>query len=344
MLICETMNRPYYIRIYLIVAAFMLTGSDMSRADWFKQEQAIMGTLIRVELWHMDKHKAERAIQAVMNEMHRIDGLMSPYKEDSTLSHINREAARQAVRIDAELFELISRAQYFSRLTNGAFDISFASIGRHYDYRNKIHPSDEQIRRELRHIDYRHILLDDKVHSIRFAMPGVTIDLGGIAKGHAVDSAIKILKKLHIRHAIVSAGGDSRIIGDKRGRPWMIGIRDPRKARAVKGMIPLVDSALSTSGDYERYFVKDGEHFHHILRPDTGKSARMLRSVTIIGPDATTTDALSTSVFVLGPEKGLELVERLADIEAVLIDHDNRLHYSSGLLSANANKGQKNSP
>jgi thiamine biosynthesis lipoprotein len=332
------MHYRYYIPAYLLLTIILLTGSSITRADWHKQEQAIMGTLIRVELWHTDKDKANHAIQAVMNEMHRIDKLMSPYKKDSTLSLINSKAAQQAIQLDRELFELISRAQYFSQLTDGAFDISFASIGRHYDYRKKIHPSDEQIREELRHIDYRHILLDKKTQSIRFAIAGVSIDLGGIAKGHAVDMSINILKKLDISHAIITAGGDSRIIGDKRGRPWMIGIRDPRKSRAVKGMVPLVNSALSTSGDYERYFVEDGEHFHHILRPDTGKSATMLRSVTIIGPDATTTDALSTSVFVLGPVKGLELVEKLDDIEAVLIDQHDRLIYSSGLLAGNGDK------
>jgi thiamine biosynthesis lipoprotein len=341
MLTCETMHYRYHIPAHLFLTVILLTGSSIAHADWYKREQGIMGTVIRVELWHTDQEKANHAIQAVMNEMQRIDGLMSTYKKDSTLSRINREAAQQAVPVGRELFALISRAQYFSRLTNGAFDITFASVGRHYDYRNKIHPSDEQIREELQHIDYRHIVLDSKTHSIRFAVPGVSIDLGGIAKGHAVDMSIKLLKKLDIKHAIITAGGDSRIIGDKHGRPWMIGIRDPRKSRAVKGMIPLVNSALSTSGDYERYFVEDGEHFHHILRPDTGKSAKMLRSVTIIGPDATTTDALSTSVFVLGPLKGLELVEKLDNIEAVLIDQHNRLIYSSGLLTANGDKRQK---
>jgi thiamine biosynthesis lipoprotein len=328
----------YYIPAYLFLTVILLTGSSIARADWYKQEQAIMGTLIRVELWHTDRQKANHAIQAVMDEMRRIDRLMSPYKKDSTLSLINREAGQRDVAVGQELFELIAKAQYFSQLTNGAFDISFASVGRHYDYRKKIHPSDEQIRQELQHIDYRHILLDKKTQSIRFAVPGVSIDLGGIAKGHAVDMSINILKKLDIKHAIITAGGDSRIIGDKRGRPWMVGIRDPRKSRAVKGMVPLVNSALSTSGDYERYFVEDGEHFHHILRPDTGKSARMLRSVTIIGPDATTTDALSTSVFVLGPVKGMKLVEKLDDIEAVLIDQHDRMIYSSGLLAGNGDK------
>lgn len=320
----------------LFVLLLLLAAN--SSAEWHKLEQNIMGTVIRVELFSEDPVLAQQAIQVAMEEMRRIDRLMSPYKPDSNLSRINAEAATRPVTVDAELFKLIDKSLYFSRLTQGAFDITFASIGRYYDYRKGIRPSDQQISTALKSINYRHIQLDHKALTIRFAMPGVSIDLGGIAKGHAVDNAINLLINLGIKHAIVTAGGDSRIIGDKRGRPWMIGIRDPRKSRAVKGMIPLIDSALSTSGDYERYFVKNGEHYHHILKPDTGKSAKKLRSVTIIGPDATTTDALSTSVFVMGPEKGLALVEKMQDIEAILIDQQDRMIYSSGLLTKNTPK------
>jgi len=316
----------------------LLTLAANTHAEWQKQEQSIMGTAIRVELFDQDPNVARQAIQAVMDEMHRIDRLMSPYKPDSNLSQINANASQKAVSVEPELFKLIAKSLHFSNLTQGAFDITFASVGRHYNYRKGIRPTDEKINKELLLINYKHILLDPKTKTIRFAIPGVSIDLGGIAKGHAVDNGIRILKKMGIKHAIITAGGDSRIIGDKRGRPWVIGIRDPRKSRAVKGTIPLVDSALSTSGDYERYFVKNGEHYHHILRPDTGKSAKQLRSVTIIGPNATTTDALSTSVFVMGPKKGMELVEKLDDIEAILIDQKDRMLYSSGLLS------KKNSP
>lgn len=316
---------------------FLLLLATTASATWYKKEQGIMGTVIRVELWHDNQDTANKAIASVMDEMHRIDRLMSPYKKSSALSQINKEAAHKAVRIDTELFDLIAQSLYFSKLTNGAFDITFSSVGHLYDYRKKIHPSDKQIKQNLKRLNYRHIILDSQANTIRFAIPGVSIDLGGIAKGYAVDTSIALLKEAGIKHAIITAGGDSRVIGDRRGRPWIIGIKDPRKSHAVKGTIPLVHSALSTSGDYERYFVKNGEHFHHILRPDTGKSARQLRSVTIIGSDATTTDALSTSVFVLGPKKGMELIETLDDVEAILIDQQNRLVYSSGMLAQENN-------
>jgi thiamine biosynthesis lipoprotein len=134
-----------------------------------------------------------------------------------------------------------------------------------------------------------------------------------------------------VRHASVTAGGDSRIIGDRFGRPWIIGIRHPDDADKVIARIPMIDAAISTSGDYERYFDEDGKRFHHIIDPHTGKSAGELRSVTIIGPDATTTDGLSTSVFVMGPERGIELIERLGDVDAVVVKSDGKVLYSSGL-------------
>lgn len=321
----------YYPGRLLMIA--LLLSPPFALAEWYKKEQAIMGTVIRVELWHENEASARQLIAAVMEEMHRIDRLMSPYKDNSSLSRINKTAASRPVKIEKELYDLIAESIRISRLTEGAFDITFASVGRLYDYRKKIHPSAEKINKNLKRINYKHIILDSTRGTIRFAVPGVSIDLGGIAKGYAVDTSIMILQKAGVRHAIITAGGDSRIIGDRRGRPWMIGIRDPRKSRAVKGMVPLINSALSTSGDYERYFVENGEHFHHILRPDTGKSARQLRSVTVLGPDATTTDALSTSVFVMGPEKGMALVEKWQGFEAILIDQQDRLIYSSGLLS-----------
>ena len=159
----------------------------------------------------------------------------------------------------------------------------------------------------------------------------MSIDLGGIAKGYAVDRAIHILQKCGIQQALVSAGGDSKILGDKQGRPWMIGIQHPRKKQAVALSIPLTDTAISTSGDYERFFLSNDERIHHIINPQTGKSAKQSWSATVIGPDAITTDALSTTIFILGAEKGLKLINSLDNIDAIIIDSSGVVHYSSGL-------------
>jgi thiamine biosynthesis lipoprotein len=302
-----------------------------ARAEWFSREEAIMGTLVRVELWHDDAGAARAAMAAVMDEMHRIDAAMSPYKPESELSRINREAAQKPVAISREMFDLIERSIEFSKLSNGAFDITFSSVGYLYDYRKHIKPSDEEIARALPGINYRHLELDRNHRTIRFARPGVRIDLGGIAKGYAVDNGIAILRKRGVTNALVSAGGDSRLLGDRRGRPWNVGVRDPRRRGELAAMLPLENVAISTSGDYERYFEEDGVRYHHIINPRTGKSASGVHSVTVIGPDGITTEGLTKSVFIMGPKAGLELTESQKGVEAVVIDAEGRLHVSKGL-------------
>ena len=292
-----------------------------------------MGTAIGVELWCEQRADGEAAIEAVMQEMHRIDRLMSPYKEDSELSEVNRDAAIRPVTVGSEMLHLMKCAAYFSQLSDGAFDITYAAVGRLYDYRQHIRPTEAQLAKAREAIGYRNLILDHKAHTVRFARPGMSIDLGGFAKGYAVDNAARLLKERGIQHAHVSAGGDSRVIGDKRGRPWMIGVRDPAREDKVVAMLPLIDTSISTSGDYERYFEEDGVRFHHLIDPATGCSPSSVRSVTILAEDGLTTEAFSKMVFVLGVEKGLRLVDSQQGIDAVVVDAAGKLHYSSGLMN-----------
>jgi FAD:protein FMN transferase len=169
--------------------------------------------------------------------------------------------------------------------------------------------------------------------TLRFGRRGMRIDLGGFAKGHAVNNAIAILRTLGIGHAMVAAGGDSQLLGDRCGRPWSIAIRDPRNAAEVVAVLPLQDVAISTSGDYERFFERDGLRHHHLIDPRTGASPRTLRSVTILANDGLTSEALSKTVFVMGVERGMALIESLHDVDAVVVDAQGTLHCSSGLLS-----------
>lgn len=291
-----------------------------------------MGTLVSVELWHENPLQAEKCIALVMDNMRRIDDSMSPYKADSELSHLNNRATTQAVKVSKELFQLIQQANAISEKTNGHFDITFASVGYMYDYRKGSRPSIEALQQTLGAINYRHVQLDPKKRTIRYLHPKVRIDLGGIAKGHAVDQGIRILRQCGIHHALVSAGGDSRILGDRQGLPWMTGIRHPRDKNGFAVVLPLTDTAISTSGDYERYFIEDGIRYHHIIDPMSGKPAEKARSVTILGNEATITDALSTAVFVMGPRQGLDLIEKLPALEAIVIDSAGKIHYTSGLL------------
>jgi thiamine biosynthesis lipoprotein len=305
-------------------------------ADWVHRvTDGIMGTRITIELWADDEAKAQSAIDALLQEMRHIDDSMSTYKPTSEVSQVNAKAAQGAMRISKELFELLTMAKEYSVITDGAFDITYASVGYMYDFRKHIHPDDEQIGHALPAVNFRHVLLDAKNQTVQFSQAGVRIDLGGIAKGYSVDRGIEVLKSLGFTRAYVSAGGDSRIIGDRFGMPWMVGIRDPRKGEGtVITRIPLVDAAISTSGDYERYFEENGVRYHHIIDPHTGRSASKVRSATIIGPSATRTDGLSKTAFVLGPEKAMEIYNRIDDIDAIIVKLDGTVIYSKGIEPA----------
>ncbi len=290
-----------------------------------------MGTNIHTEIWADNQQQGQQAIELVMNEMERINQLMSPYIPQSELSQLNARAAKEAVSISSELYDLIKLSTGISEETEGAFDITFASVGFLYNYREQIKPSTQQIDNLLAAVSYRHIQFEKDSKRISFANDKVKIDLGGIAKGHAVDNAIALLRQMGIEHALVTAGGDTGLLGDRRGRPWMVGIRDPRNRDRQAVVLPLVDTAMSTSGDYERFFEDNGERYHHILSPKSGKSVSEVQSVTIVGPRSTFNDALSTAVFVLGVKKGINLVNRTPGYDVIIMDNQRKLHYSKDL-------------
>lgn len=316
--------------IYRLALLAVYFVSASATAGWSQQARDIMGTRVSLELWHSQTVVADQCGQRILDEFERLDRQLSVYRSDSEVSTVNSNAAVRPVSISDELLSILRRARDFSELSKGAFDITYASIGYRYNYRDGVKPSDEEIIRGLPHIDYRKVELAN--NTVRFAEQGVRIDLGGIAKGYAVDRAIAIARDCQIKNGIVTAGGDSRIIGDRRGRPWMIGIQHPRDPQKIALKLPLDDTALSTSGDYERFFVSNGERIHHIIDPKTGKSADSSWSASVIGPDAMTTDALSTTLFVMGPEAGMALINNLADVDAIIIDNQGKVHYSAGLM------------
>jgi thiamine biosynthesis lipoprotein len=320
----------------ICVLGLLLCSAAPAHAEWVKRiTDGIMGTRITVELWSDDQAKAERAIDAVLEEMRHIDRTMSTYKPTSEVSQVNDKAADGPMHISKELFDLLVTAKQYSEITDGAFDITYASVGYMYDFRKHVRPDEQQIAKALPAIDYRHVLLDAKSQTVHFSQKGVRIDLGGIAKGYSVDCGIDVLKRLGYTRAFVGAGGDSRIIGDRFGKPWIVGIRDPSKGEGnVIARIPLVDAAISTSGDYERFFEESGVRYHHIIDPHTGHSASKVRSATVIGPYATRTDGLSKTAFVLGPEAAMEIYNRLDDIDAIIVKLDGSVVYSKGMQRA----------
>lgn len=306
--------------------------TERAAAGWVLREEVVMGTAIKVELWAEDRRVGEAAAGAVIDEMHRIDRAMSPHKASSELSRINRDAARGPVAVSEEMFTLLLRAQDFSRLTGGSFDITYAAVGQLYDYRQGIRPSTEALSKARACVGWQGLELNPANRSVRFAKDGMRIDLGGFAKGHAVDNAAQLLARRGVRQAWVSAGGDSRVLGDRRGRPWSVAIRDPRRANEVVALLPLEDTSISTSGDYERFFDDGAERVHHLIDPATGQSPREVQSVTVLSADGLTCEALSKAVFVMGVQRGLALIETMPGTDAVLVDALGRLHASSGLL------------
>ena len=318
----------------------LTVAAPAAYADWFSDARAMMGTEVSVHLWSDDPEAGRRALEEVFQEASRIDSLMSTYKDESEISKINREAAEGKVVAGDELFGLIQRSLDISVLTHGAFDITYDSVGQHYDFRSRKRPDAGTVEAEREHIDYRLIKLEQATGTVHFLERGVRINLGGIAKGYVVERGIDILRHRGIPNAIVTAGGDSRLLGDRRGRPWMVGIRDPRNDGEVAISVPLVDEAISTSGDYERYFDEEGIRYHHIIRPSTGQPAGGVHSATVFGPDAVMTDALSTSVFVMGVERGLTLIGSLPDYESIVIDDGGKVFYSNGLMQPEAQSPQ----
>jgi thiamine biosynthesis lipoprotein len=314
-----------------MLACLFLSGTSAAGEGWQVRRAAKMGTRIEVRIWHEKGDQSARLLERAMSEVDRIEADMSTYRESSMLSAVNRLAAHRPMPVSNELFTLLGRSLSLSERTAGAFDITYDSVGYLYDFRASQRPGSSDILDRLDGIDYRHVLLDPVASTVAFARDDVRVNLGGIAKGYAVERVVMQLRAGGVKHAMVTAGGDTRLLGDRRGRPWIVGIRDPDDDTGVMTRVPLADEAISTSGDYERFFEENGVRYHHILDPADGRPAGALRSVTVIGPDATMTDGLSTSLFVLGIEKGLSLIESLPEYDAVLIDPDRRIHFSSGL-------------
>ncbi|MBZ9610077.1 FAD:protein FMN transferase [Rheinheimera maricola] len=313
--------------LYLLISGIVCSNAA---AQWHRQAFQTLGTQAYIELWDEDEAKAQQLITEVKAEFERINQLMSPYIDSSELSILNRLAAQQAVPVSVEMYQLLQQAKHISLLSNGAFDVTFASVGFYYDYRARKKPDASLLQRARQLVNYQSIELLQG-NKVRYSQAGVKIDLGGIAKGYAVERGIALLAANGVAHAQLSAGGDSRLLGDKFGKPWLVAIKHPRQEHKYAAQIPLQDSAISTSGDYERYFIEDGVRYHHILDPKTGNSALGMLSVSVIGADTTKTDALSTTLFVLGLQQGMELIERIEGYEAIFIDANHKMHFSSGL-------------
>jgi thiamine biosynthesis lipoprotein len=294
-----------------------------------------MGSELTLMAWTADEDGANRAFDAVFAEFNRLDGLMSVWKADSDVVRLNAAAGDHPIPISKETMAAMLTARQVSEWTEGKFDITFGALSDIWKFdqdQDDTVPSQVAIAARLPLIDYRKLVIDPTAGTAFLQKKGMRAHLGGIGKGYAVDRAVAAMKSAGLSDFSIQAGGDLYVAGHRGDRPWRLGIADPRAPDGnIFARVELTDSTFSTSGDYERFFIKDGVRYHHILDPANGQPARLSRSVTIVSKQALLADGLSTGVFLLGPEKGMALIERLPDVEGVVVGADNQVYISSGL-------------
>ncbi len=286
--------------------------------ETFAAARPLMGTRFHVRVRAADRSAAERAIGAAFDEIARVEAVLSEWREDSDISRLNRNAGGGPVEIGPDLLRVVERAVEIGRWTQGAFDITFAACGRLWSIPERRVPTAEAIASCLPHVGYARIVTDRETGAIALPDPGMRLGIAGIGKGYGVDRAAEVLEARGIADYIVEGGGDLRLRRTDGGA-WRVGIAHPKRPNALFATFEIARGAVATSGDYMNYFEKDGVRYHHILDPRTGVPARGCASVTVIAPDATTADALATGLFVLGPERGLQLVEQLPGVEALYL-------------------------
>ncbi len=289
----------------------------------------VMNTIAKITAIAADKKTAQSSIDAAFKEIYRLEKLMNRYDPNSQLSRVNQLAAKEPVKIDKDLFNIIKQSICYNKITDGAFDITvgpLVDMWKRCAEANSM-PTEKQLAEVKKRIGCDKLILDANDFSVQFTVPGVSLDLGAIAKGFAADKAVKEMKKGGVVGGLVDIGGQIGCFGttEKNGK-WIVGIRNPAKSEnnQIAAKLALSDMAVSTSGNYERFYKIGGRRFSHIFNPATEKSVEQLVSVTIITVNGTQADALSTAVTVLGAQKGLELIEKIDNAEAILIGADNK--------------------
>jgi thiamine biosynthesis lipoprotein len=318
-----------------LLAALDACRTPPPEAGLVEEARVAMGSELRVSVWTADRDGATRAIAAVFTEFDRLEAALSVWRPGSDVERLNASAGGAPVPVGPDTRAVLLAALGASALTHGKFDITFGALSGvwkfDHDQDNRV-PTEEEVAARLPFVDYEAVLVDDGQGTARITRRGVRVHLGGIGKGYAMDRAAALLRDRGFRDFLLQAGGDLYAAGRRGDRAWRVGLADPRRAGGESfATIALADETFSTSGDYERFFVKDGVRYHHLLDPDTGQPARLCRSVTILAKSALQADWLSTGVFILGPEEGMALVERLPDVEAVIVTAENEVEVSSGL-------------
>jgi thiamine biosynthesis lipoprotein len=307
-----------------------------SKAQLVERSFASMGSHLNLSVWTTVPKETAAAFDTIEKEFRRLEDLMSNWREGSDIQKLNAGAGEHPVPVSPEIRELFRTANQISEWTNGKFDVTFGVMSGlwKFDYQNEDDtiPDPGEVARRRKFINYRDLKLDEPKGTAFLIRRGMVANLGGIGKGYAVDRARNILEAAGFRNFMIQFGGDMYVAGNAGDRPWRLGIQDPRGTdNHIFASIELSDSTFSTSGDYERFFIKDGRRYHHIIDPATGEPSVGCRSVTIIAKSATIADGLSTGVFIMGPEAGMALIEKLQDVEGVIVSSKNEVLVSSGL-------------
>ncbi len=312
---------PIKRRVVFFLPLLMLAiCCNADRGGMYEERADIMGTTFTIKIDDPGNHA--RAAHAALDEIRRIDRLLSTYKDDSEISAVNRRASKEPVVVGADFRNVVAASRIYFGLGRGAFDPTVYPLMRLWRFttREGRIPTNEEQAKAKSLIDLRKVLLDESTSAVSFLQDGMALDFGGIAKGYAVDRAVEVLKKQGVTRAIVDAGGNFYALGTPRGREhWQVGIRHPLRLDEVVARLPVSNKGVATSGNYERFFEIGGRKYCHIMDPRTGRPVEGMLSATVVADTAMAADALSTTVFVLGPEEGMRLIERLPGVEGMLI-------------------------
>lgn len=293
-----------------------------------------MGSAFEITVVGDDANQANKHIDAAVAEIKRIENLISSWDKGSETSAINRNAGLKAIRVKKELFQLIERAKGISKLTDGAFDISYAAVDGiwKFDGSMKQMPSAKEIKSTVAMVGAKHIELDAKNSAVFLKKKGMKIGFGAIGKGYAADKAKALLQEQGVTAGIINASGDMSAWGSKpSGEPWRVAISNPMNKNKVFALMPLQNRAVVTSGDYEKYVRFNGVRYAHIIDPRTGYPATGLISVTVFAPKAELADALATAVFVMGKEAGIDRINQLPNVDCILIDENGKISTSKNI-------------
>jgi thiamine biosynthesis lipoprotein len=297
-----------------------------------RETRPLMGTVVGSTAVGGDRDRLAAASDAAYREMARLSDMMNHYNPASVVSAINDAAGRRPVATPPELMEVLVMARQLSEKTAGAFDITVGSLrGWRFRADDPRLPSPATIRAQLPNVDYRQLRLDRQAQTAWLAKPGIRIDLGGIAKLYILRAGMAVLRARGVASAMIDGGGDLAVMGRPKHKPWRIGIRDPRVPDRLLGIVALREGYVVSSGDYERYFIRNGRRYHHILDPRTGYPTEGPRGVTLVAGDLATVNGLSAAIMVVGMEKGRSLIMEAPGLEGIIVGRDGEVWLSAGM-------------